>query len=777
MERPRFPWGCTLKRRLWKRLFLAFLAFGVTPMVVVFYVLQRQASASVEAGVIESLMAITNQKVWQIEAYLREREGDTRIVASRATVIDVLDAAAKGERLAAEDERAASRLLQSFIEAYDYADAMLVGRDGEILMRVARHATAGANRGTDDSRKVALELVSTIHTLAQSTWSDYFDTRAGQRRAWIGHPVMAEGRIVGYALLHIDFEPLFTRVTSESGSGRTEETLLVARRGGEVEFVTPPRLQSRRPPRLRLGHVRGVPAQVAASGGKGSGVSTDYRGVPVVAVYRHIPTLGWGIVVKVDRAEAFAPISRLRAAGAMIVLAALLLLLFLGWWLARTVSRPLVELQHAVERVAGGEFEHKVSVTTDDEVGRLSRAFNDMVDKLRQWSELTAAKQRLEAELAERHVVDDLRARLVRSEHLAALGRVATAMAHEFNNVLMSIQAFNDGTRRIGTFDQFSKTLPLVDRAVQRGKRITGEVRKLDRAATAALAPLEVRPWLEQLAVEIRSLLGARFELTVTASEDLGFVWADKEQLQQVFVNLALNARDAMQLGGVIAISAVRHESADTPHIEFTVRDSGHGIAPDVVERIFEPFFTTKPDGTGLGLAVAYAIVRAHGGQITVDSAPGGTTFRIVLRGAPPPENAGHSPTVTDSRPLSVLFVEDDAAVAGGVVLLLELEGFAVTHVTTAAAAMSALNTITPDVLLFDVHLPDLDGIALYREIEAVLRPFPVVFATGHGDVQELDEYATRPNVAFLSKPFAVTELCVALTRVTSAVPDVAAVT
>ena len=765
-----------MKRRLWKRLFVAFLAFGVTPMVVVFYVLQRQASASAEAGVIESLMAITNQKAWHIETYLREREGDVQIVASRPTIINALDGAAKEGRLRPANEHDAFRLLQSYVEVYDYAGAMLVGADGEILMWVGRNATAGVNGSADASRKVALELVSTIHTLAQTTWSDYSDIHTGRRRAWIGHPVMTRGRIVGFVLLHIDFEPLFTRVTAESGNGRTEETLLVTRRGGEVEFVTPPRLQSTGWPRLRLGEARGVPAQLAASGGKGSGVNTDYRGVPVLAVYRHIPTLGWGIVVKVDRTEAFAPISRLRAAGVMIVLAALLLLLFLGWLLARTVSRPLVELQHVVERVAGGDFEQKVAVTTDDEVGRLSRAFNRMVDKLRQWSELTEAKQRLEAELAERRVVEDLRARLIRSEHLAALGRVATAMAHEFNNVLMSIQALNDTSRRIGTYEQVSRTLPLVDRAVQRGKRITGEVRKLHRAETAALASFEVGPWLEELAIEIRSLLGARIELRMTAPEDLGFVWADREQLQQVFVNLALNASDAMQPSGVVSISAVRRESGDTAQIEFTVRDTGRGIAPDVLERIFEPFFTTKPDGTGLGLAVTYAIVQAHGGQITVDSAPGGTTFRVVLRGAPPPEDDAPAAAVSSGRRLDVLFVEDDEAVAAGVLLLLELECFAVTHVTTAAAAMAVLSGITPDVLLLDVHLPDRDGIALYGDIEAVRGPLPVVFATGHGDVQQIGAYATRANVAFLSKPFAVAELCAALLRVTSAAPEVAAV-
>lgn len=348
------------------------------------------------------------------------------------------------------------------------------------------------------------------------------------------------------------------------------------------------------------------------------------------------------------------------------------------------------------------------------------------------------------------------REQLERAERLAGLGRVASTIAHEFNNVLMAIQAFNEATRRVGTFEQYLRTAPQVDRAIQRGKSVTEAVLRLTRAAQPNLRAIDLHAWLQVFAGDLAALLPAEIRVEIESEREL-FVLADPSHLEQVFLNLALNARDAMGTGGQFSIRAARERgSPDSPLVHVEVADTGAGMSEETRKRIFEPLYTTRASGTGLGLSIVHEIVRAHGGWISAESEPGrGTVFHLRMRLASAPAEPQARSEECSTQVRRIVLVEDDDAVAEGIILVLELSCFEIRRVSLGREAVAAIAEFGPDAVVLDVGLPDMDGLGVYRLIQRESPDLPVVFATGHADEKLLAEIRDLPHVGFLRKPFA----------------------
>lgn len=235
-----------------------------------------------------------------------------------------------------------------------------------------------------------------------------------------------------------------------------------------------------------------------------------------------------------------------------------------------------------------------------------------------------------------------LEAQLEQSQRIESLGRVAANVAHEFNNVLMGIQPFADVVARTAGDNQRLKMCSdQISRAIQRGSRITRQVLRFARPTEPAREVVRTGEWIRTLIEESRMMVGERVEVSVSVGQDCE-VSIDRSQLEQVVVNLLLNARDAMSGEGRVDIRIApaagdgRYRFGVVPepqrHVHIELRDQGPGVPAEIRERLFEPFFTTKPKGTGLGLAVSHQIIRAHGGHIFVDSEEGGgATFHLFL--------------------------------------------------------------------------------------------------------------------------------------------------
>jgi PAS domain S-box-containing protein len=364
------------------------------------------------------------------------------------------------------------------------------------------------------------------------------------------------------------------------------------------------------------------------------------------------------------------------------------------------------------------------------------------------------------------------------SHKLEAVGRLAGGIAHDFNNLLTVIRGNSEIVRENLADDPGA--VELVDEVRGAAERAAGLVRQLltfGRRQAAKPVVLDLNAVLTEMAGILRRLLGA----PVTVETDLAptpvRVRIDRGQLEQVVMNLAVNARDAMPDGGTLTIATASVPAGGgrgpTRYARLVVSDSGCGMTDEVKQHVFEPFFTTKgPDkGTGLGLATAYSIVTQAGGRIGIDSAPGaGTTFRIDLPWCDdvPPASAFVPVTAPGSlqegRGRSILLVEDEDAVRKLARMTLETAGYAVTEAPDGETALEWLaGGGYLDLLVTDLTMPGIGGRELAQQVRAVRPDIGVVFISGYApDIDRLDSLS---GSVFLAKPFTPGDLRKAATK------------
>jgi two-component system, cell cycle sensor histidine kinase and response regulator CckA len=366
-----------------------------------------------------------------------------------------------------------------------------------------------------------------------------------------------------------------------------------------------------------------------------------------------------------------------------------------------------------------------------------------------------------------------LEAQLVQANRLGGLGRLAATVAHEFNNVLMGMQPFAELMQRSdATPEIISKGAWHIGNSIQRGRRIVLDILRFSQPHVPVVDAVNLGEWWDGFAPEAEAVLGNLIDVVSTIPKRGIYVTADRSQLGQVIANLVANARDAMVAGGTLTMSAnelpasARFSFGVVPQpdrfVQISVRDTGHGMPPEIMDHIFEPLFTTRPSGgTGLGLAVANQVVTQHGGFIFVESTVGrGSAFHIFLPKAAPPENSSF-PSGAAQKPAAtkLLIIDDEHAISDGIAALLAHDGITVESIDSGVNAVRTINSFHPDVVLLDYCLPDLDGsevFALIREADADL---PVIFATGHGDRRILHDGLDDPHTRFLQKPFEIADL------------------
>lgn len=367
----------------------------------------------------------------------------------------------------------------------------------------------------------------------------------------------------------------------------------------------------------------------------------------------------------------------------------------------------------------------------------------------------------------------DLQAELARVSRLAGLGRVASAMSHQFNNVLMGIQPFAELMQRSSKEPRVLQAAERIVQSVRRGRSITQDLRAFTSPRPPVSVPIDVRLWLSEASLELGRRLLPLVELSVEIANTPMMIEGDRDQLAIALGNITANALDALaNQKGTIRLSArlttVREGLLpEEAFVQISVKDDGPGMGAESVSHLFEPFFTTKKSGTGLGLAIAQQIVTLHGGRLSVESEVGsGTTVHMLL---PATMKAAETPRDDPGRsserrwPTEILLVEDDEAVAIGLVALLEEEKVRVRLAADGAEALEILRSYKPQALVIDINLPDCNGFDLYERIAASSGPLPVVFASGHAETARLAALSAPAGARLLSKPFAIEALIDAL--------------
>jgi two-component system cell cycle sensor histidine kinase/response regulator CckA len=378
--------------------------------------------------------------------------------------------------------------------------------------------------------------------------------------------------------------------------------------------------------------------------------------------------------------------------------------------------------------------------------------------------------------------IKSLELQFVQSQKMQAIGQLAGGIAHDFNNLLTAISGHCDLLLlKHDSGDADYQDLVQINQNANRAAGLVGQLLAFSRKQTLEPQLIDLRESLSDLTHLLNRLVGENVSLVLEHEPNLAPIKADKRQIEQVFMNLVVNARDAMKGQGEICVTSENltiksplHKDRVTlspgAYVSIHVSDNGCGIAADKMPKIFEPFFTTKKtgEGAGLGLSTVYGIVKQSGGFVFVDSIVGqGTTFTLIF---PAAEETAALAEIRKPNPVailpkvcagSILLVEDEAPVRAFASRALRASGFSVVEADSGERALEILSDaeFSTDILLSDVIMPGKDGPTWVREALSDRPTLPVVFMSGYAESNILEALEHIPNATFLQKPFSLKQL------------------
>ena len=429
------------------------------------------------------------------------------------------------------------------------------------------------------------------------------------------------------------------------------------------------------------------------------------------------------------------------------------------------VARELVAPVFRDEKIVAMLGVGNKATDYDESDVRMVALFADLAWDFAERKRAEARQQRLEEQL-------------VAARRMESIGLLAGGVAHDFNNMLTPILGNAEILlQELAADDERRGRVEHIVRAAERSKDLVRQLLAFARRQTLEMRPLDINAVVEGFQRMLRRTLRENVAIETKLAPDVGTVLADAGQVEQILLNIALNAQDAMPGGGLLAIEtgaaeldeayAAAHEGVvPGPHAMLAISDTGCGMDASVLSRIFEPFFTTKGAGrgTGLGLATVYGIVRQHRGSVSVYSEPGmGSTFRIYLPRLagverPAPEERVAAAAAPERGAGTLLVVEDEADVRSLAVDALRRNGYLVIEAPGAQAALAAAaaHDGAIDLLVTDVVLADENGRELYERLAALRPGLKVLYMSGYtGEV--IDRHGVlSPGVTFLQKPFSL---------------------
>jgi two-component system cell cycle sensor histidine kinase/response regulator CckA len=387
-------------------------------------------------------------------------------------------------------------------------------------------------------------------------------------------------------------------------------------------------------------------------------------------------------------------------------------------------------------------------------------------------AELTVTEFSLEGERRFTGVLRDiterqrLQSQFIQAQKMEAVGRLAGGVAHDFNNLLTIISGYCELLMMsdIPAGDKRRESIATIRDAGERAARLTQQLLAFSRKSIIEPKLIDLNALVADSAKLLRRLIGEDIILAVVTAPRPIPIKVDPGQLEQVIMNLVVNARDAMPTGGRLTIETSTVESGEgaaSQLARLAVRDTGHGMSDEVKEKIFEPFFTTKGVGmgTGLGLAVVHGVVTQSGGHVVIQSEVGvGTTFQILLPLVidPPPKAFVDSNRYASRGTETVLLVEDDKAVRTITRISLQSQGYTVVEASDGLAGLQQAETYPGEIhlLISDVVMPEMGGRQLLTEVRKHRPDLRVLFMSGYTDDAVLLHGVVEATDAFIQKPF-----------------------
>lgn len=626
-------------------MFLAwFLIIALIPLVFYGYTSSRKTMKTLKSEVENTLISITDNKARQIMTYFFEREKDiTSLVGSPTTINAIknfkrafMDSTFSGQ-VSPNYNSVKEEFGQYFAyykETAGYYDLFLISPEGDIVFTVAKEDELGTNLKTGPYKDSELAKVfERAKTLLETNMSDYrYFPPSAEPAAFIAAPVLSEGRLIGVVALQVDNDEIRAIVNDYAGLGETGETIVASGEGDQAVFVMPTRHDPHAAFKKKIfsGSEELLPIQKAIKGQKGYDISVDYRGKEVLAVWRYLPHLRWGMVVKIDTEEAFRPVASLRDWSLFIGVITTISVILAAFLVSGSISNPIINLTRITRRIAGGDLTSKVDIKGCVEIVELGASFNKMIEQLgMSREELTEHRDHLKEMVDERtKELKETQEKLISEERFAVLGKLSGGIAHEIRNPLATIDSTAYYLKR-KLKDADEKTRSRLDRIIDQVRETTDIIQSL-QDMTKMKEPKKVLMDVSNIIEEEICItkIPRTVEIVNKVTKDKFLVDIDGKQIAIVLRNIFANAVQAMDNKGTIRITA---DKAEDGFVEVSVIDYGPGIEPENLEKIFQPFFGTKARGFGYGLNICKMIMEKHGGSIKAQSGEEkGATF--ILR-------------------------------------------------------------------------------------------------------------------------------------------------
>jgi two-component system, cell cycle sensor histidine kinase and response regulator CckA len=370
-----------------------------------------------------------------------------------------------------------------------------------------------------------------------------------------------------------------------------------------------------------------------------------------------------------------------------------------------------------------------------------------------------------------------LEEQLIQAQKMESLANLSAGIAHDFNNILQSILGYTQLALISREDDRHLETFRQIEKIVGKGRQLTEQFLTFGRKKMPSLSSLDLNQKIQDLLTLFRRTIPGMIDIEVNLSSDLKPVRADAGQIEQVLMNLAINAKDAMPHGGRLSFKTKNTQNGAEPpfpdgsrkggYVLLSITDTGHGIPPQHMKRIYEPFFTTKPSGkgTGLGLAMVYAIVKNHGGTIECASKVGeGTTFSIyfpALERTSGEKDPQRSPETEkgSAGTETILLVEDDMDILRPQGDILRKWGYRVIAVENGEKALEVYSSADVDLVVLDVGMPGMGGVKCLEEIRRLDHTAKVIISSGFPFSKASTKALSCNAAGFLPKPYHASEL------------------
>jgi signal transduction histidine kinase/CheY-like chemotaxis protein len=758
--------------RLSSRLLFWFVLIAVSPLMAIMLVVLSAGRSSQIEQVYNLLTLAADNKIAQIETYAAERRQSLLTMVRSPTVTQIMRQIAVLERGTPAFRRIqadAMPFLTEFARTARYSDILLLNLNGDIL--ISLQGTRG-NIYQQPELSALARVVENAVMLLTPEISNFIIPAGGvpQRpldapleqptatlppterpplppefspAAYLAAPVYDDNIIVGVLAFQIDNNDLYRVITERVGLGETGETVTAARLdSGGVTITAPLRLALDLPFSLTIPDSSTVlaPLRAAVSGAAGAGEAIDYRGERVLAVWRYAPSLRWGLMVKVDEAEALAAVAFQRNTIFTVLLITLAAVSGAAFVVARSITRPLERLTRVVRAFSEGRLDARVSADiaqSRDEIGVLAAGFNQMAAQIADQVNFLEqrVRERTQQLAAYAEQMDNARREAERANQAKTI--FLTNMSHELRTPLNAILGFAQVLERDTTLNaKQHEHVGIIMRSGEHLLNLINDVLEMSKIESGRATLNESVFDLPELLRGIEEMMQVRanakqLQLLFEWDDDLPrYIRADEGKLRQILINLISNGIKFTKEGGV----AVRAAAASDQRLIVEVEDTGHGIAPEEMDKLFKPFVQTESgrhnqEGTGLGLALSRQFAQLMGGDIAVRSQVGqGSTFTLTIRcetasAADLPEREAprrvRAIDPNDTREYRILVVDDKWENRHLMSTWLTNVGFKVREAANGREAIAIWERWEPQLIWMDMRMPIMNGYEATRYIKS----------------------------------------------------------